>query len=480
MHQGRVIALTVTRVLALVAAAVLPLPVPARQSAEQISVAAVRFYRAEVSLTQVKAFVQVPLSLMQASAGGLLSYRVSITLKDSTGLTLSNDAWPQQQIRADLQEPGAFTVNSLEFVLRPGKHRLEVEVEDSVSGRRTTAATDIWGFSDPPAASDLVLSPRMRQYNPDSVPSGTEWRSGQILVTSIADVRLNPTSSTGSRIFYLLEAYTATADSGTMQVSIKDSTGRMFVQTAPTRVQVGPGGGVLRGQLNLEGLPSGRYSLHVAVQLTGGQTERSAGFTMSDLQEQLQRQAALAAARRVTDDGYFGAMSEAELDRAAEPLDYLADRRDLRAYEGATVDAKRRFLVDFWRRRDDTTTARNEAREEFYGKIAYADSSFRERGARTTPGWKTDRGRIYAKYGSPDETLDRVRAGRSPSYLVWRYTRRRDTWFVFSDRSGLGSYKLLNSNDRTEAGLPDWREVLGPDALRDVGLFLGVDFFTGN
>jgi len=238
---------------------------------------------------------------------------------------------------------------------------------------------------------------------------------------------------------------------------------------------------VLRGQLNLEGLPSGAYALRVGLTLSGGTTERAAPFAVADLQAELQREAARAAARRETDEGYFAGMSEAELDRAEEPLEYLGTSRDLRAYKGATVEAKRRFLSDFWHRRDpDTSTARNEAREEFYGKLAYADSTYRERGARTTPGWKTDRGRIYAKYGGYDEILDRVRAGRAPPYQVWRYTRRRELWYIFVDRSGLGDYKVIHSNDRTEPGAPDWTEVLGPDALRDVGLFLGQDFFTSS
>ena len=265
-----------------------------------------------------------------------------------------------------MQEPGAFTVNSVEFNIRPGKYRLDVVVEDSVSGRTLNTGMDLIGFNARPDASDLVLSTRMRPFVPDSSELDTEWKRGQILVTSIAHVRLNPASSNGSRIFYLLEAYTTAADSGTMQVSIKDSTGKTFVQTTPTPVHLAPGGGVLRGQLNLEGLPSGHYSCTVAVILGGGSTERSAPFTMADLQQELQRVAALAGARRMTDEGYFAAMSEEELNRAAEPLQYLAEGRELRAFSGLTIDAKRRFLTEFWQKRDaDPSTDRNEAREEF-------------------------------------------------------------------------------------------------------------------
>lgn len=463
----------------MLALALLPVTLAVRQADEEVAVAVVRFYRAEASLTQVKAFVQVPLAVLTPSASGVLAYQVAVQLKDSTGLKLAEEAWPMQHLSAALQEPGAFTVNMVEFNVKPGRYQLEVTVDDSVGGRRVARSAEVSGYPSRPSASDLVLSTRMRPFHADSAIGDTEWRSGQILVTSIAHVRLNPATPNGNRIFYLLEAYTAAPDSGAMQVSITDATGRSVVQTAPIPVQLGAGGGVLRGQLNLEGLPSGEYQFAVAVRLSSGTTDRATPFTVLDLQTELERQAELAQARRITDAGYFAAMNEEELDRAQEPLEYLASSRELRAYHGATVEAKRRFLANFWTQRDpDTTDLRNPVREEFYGKIAYADSLYRERGSGTTPGWKTDRGRVYAKYGSPDELQDRVRDGRAPPYQIWRYTRRRDTWYVFADRSGMGNYKLLNTNDRTEVGLPGWKEILTLDAVREIGLYLGVDFFA--
>ncbi|MEO8199328.1 MAG: GWxTD domain-containing protein, partial [Gemmatimonadota bacterium] len=465
---------------ALVAATLLlPIAAPARQFDDEITVSAARFYRADASLTQVKAFVQVPLALLTVGANDTLAFRVTVQLKDSTGLKLAEEAWPLQHVAGAMQEPGAFTVNSVEFNIRPGKYRLDVAVEDSVTGRQLTTGTDLVGYPTRPEASDLVLSTRMRPFVPDSAVLDTEWKSGQILVTSIARVRLNPTQPSGSRIFYLLEAYTAAPDSGTMQVRIQDATGKTFVQAAPTPVHLGTGGGVLRGQLNLEGLPSGTYTFHVVVVLASGTTERAAAFSMGDLQAELQRVAAAASARLQTDEGYFAAMDEAQLRQAAEPLEYLTGSRELRPFSGLSLDGKRRFLTEFWQKRDpEPTTPRNEAREMFYGKIAYADSAYRERSAAATPGWKTDRGRIYAKYGSPDETLNRVRSGKAPSYSVWHYTRRRDTYFVFADRSGLDDFQMMMSNDRSEPGSPSWRDILGSDAIRDIGLFLSIDFFT--
>jgi len=461
--------------------AFIPLAGSPTHRVEGLKVHAVRFYNASSGLTQVRAFIQVPMEALTPSGSGpdgVLSYQVRIHLKDSLGTTLSEDAWPEQHVPAGVRGPGVTTVNSLEFVLRPGKYRLEVSVHDSVSGSEFEASADLAGYAQAPSASDLVLAPGMRALSGDSAPQGTEWRNGSLLVTSAAELVLTPLHS---QAFYLLEAYSAQGDSGTMHVRIRDSAGRSVIESPPVPVRLAAGGGVLRGQLDMEGLPPGRYDLDVMVQLGSQKIERSGSFQMTEAGPALARRAAEVAEALKTDSGYFMAMDEASLDDAFEPLNYLAGSGDLRSYHGLTLSAKRRFLIDFWHQRDpDKTSPRHQVREEFYGKIAYADSAFRERGARTQSGWKTDRGRVYARNGAPDEKLDRVHAGSAPSYQVWMYTRGKMRYYVFGDRSGFGAYKLLTSNDLMEAGAPDWRDILGPDALRDIGQFLNQDFFVAN
>ena len=120
---------------------------------------------------------------------------------------------------------------------------------------------------------------------------------------------------------------------------------------------------------------------------------------------------------------------------------------------------------------------RNETRENFYNAVAYANQAFREGGRRTTPGWRSDRGRIYAKYGPYNEMLDQVAKGRAPTYQVWRYTQRKDQYFIFVDKNNLGGYQLIYTNDLTEVSRPDWQEILTADGVVDAGRWLGVNFF---
>ena len=68
--------------------------------------------------------------------------------------------------------------------------------------------------------------------------------------------------------------------------------------------------------------------------------------------------------------------------------------------ELTTPDEKERFIEQFWFRRDpDPSSAENEFREEHYRRIAFANERYSE----GTPGWLTDRGRIYIIHGKPDQ-----------------------------------------------------------------------------
>jgi GWxTD domain-containing protein len=444
---------------------------------------AVRSYRVEGGRTEVNAFVQVPYLLMQPTTSGpegRLSYRVEVRVTDSTGLKLLEQSW-QNQATAALRRPDAFAVDMVRFSLAPGRYRLEVAVVDSVSGHRAATGVDLEGFASAPAASDLLLSPQIRPTAAgDTVPRPAELRWGQMLVAAAARLDLTPLRPTA---YYLLEAYSSAQANGTLRLRVADSTGKALITTAETPVQVPTGGGVLKGQLDLTGLPPGNYDMVAALQLGGKTVERAAGFTMAGLDETLEKDVVRREAAKVTDEGYFEAMSQEELELAKEPLVIIAQSGELSKWsKDLSLRAKRRFLVDFWKRRDPTPdTPVNEARRVFYDGVAYADKHFGEKGRVSAPGWRTDRGRIYIKYGEPEEQLDRVQAGRAVPYQVWRYRQGRDRYFVFADRSnGIGVFQLVHSNDVKEIGLPNWREIVTQEGVADIGRFLGIDFFDGN
>src|SRR5579871_528202 len=80
---------------------------------------------------------------------------------------------------------------------------------------------------------------------------------------------------------------------------------------------------------------------------------------------------------------------------------YIITDEERQAFHRLTNDAEReQFIEQFWLRRDpNPDTEENEFKEEHYRRLAYANEHF----ASGVPGWKTDRGIIYIKFGPPDE-----------------------------------------------------------------------------
>jgi GWxTD domain-containing protein len=85
----------------------------------------------------------------------------------------------------------------------------------------------------------------------------------------------------------------------------------------------------------------------------------------------------------------------------SEDVVYIITDEEKQAFKRFKTDEERQqFVEQFWLRRDPSPdTEENEYKEEHYRRIAYANDHY----ASGIPGWKTDRGMIYIKYGAADE-----------------------------------------------------------------------------
>jgi GWxTD domain-containing protein len=131
-----------------------------------------------------------------------------------------------------------------------------------------------------------------------------------------------------------------------------------------------------------------------------------------------------------------------------------------------TNEEREQFIGEFWRLRDpDPDTDENEYREAYYERLAYANEHF----SSGIPGYKTDRGRIYLKYGKPDETESHPSGGSyQRSYLEgggstatypferWWYRHlpgRADVEIEFIDPTGSGEYRIARNPFEKESML---------------------------
>jgi len=129
-----------------------------------------------------------------------------------------------------------------------------------------------------------------------------------------------------------------------------------------------------------------------------------------------------------------------------------------------TDEEREQFIDIFWHRRDtDPDTEENEYREAYYERVAYANEHF----SSGIPGVKTDRGRIYLKYGKPDEVeshpaggayeRESNEGGGSTStypFERWWYRHlpgRSDAQIEFVDPTGSGEYRMARNPFEKEA-----------------------------
>jgi len=251
-------------------------------------VRAVRFYRADVHQTRVKGLVQIPMAVISPpdSPNGATSYSVSVRVADSTGLTLYSQSW-RNRVPPGVAGRTGYTVEIFDFAVADGQYRLDVAIEDSLSGRKLSTSAPITALSDSSAASDLLIAPQMRVVDQsDTMPRPGEFRTGDNLVTAAAQVTLTPLRS---KVFYLMEAYTASEEKGSMTVTVAGANGAQLTKTPAVPITVAAGGSVLRGQLDLTGLPPGTYTLNADVKLGEKNVRRSANLVMADLGDALER-----------------------------------------------------------------------------------------------------------------------------------------------------------------------------------------------
>jgi GWxTD domain-containing protein len=128
-----------------------------------------------------------------------------------------------------------------------------------------------------------------------------------------------------------------------------------------------------------------------------------------------------------------------DVESAVELLYYIAGGSFLDAFRKAGPEQRKALWDEFWLEKDPTPgTPENEFYDEHVRRFEFANERFR---IAHTPGWKTDRGRVYIIYGEPDQVESYPYEADQEATEIWHYSSlgRR---FVFVDATGFGDYRL--------------------------------------
>ncbi len=150
-------------------------------------------------------------------------------------------------------------------------------------------------------------------------------------------------------------------------------------------------------------------------------------------------------------------MSEEEIDDLFSKSKYIATNPEIEKYKAlSTEDAKREFIYNFWKARDENPAdERNENYLNYVNRVNLSNERFSALGKK---GWKTDRGRVIIVYGEPTEIQRFPNQTNTRPYEIWRYESiEGGVEFYFGDLTGFNDYQLLHSTKRGELRDDNWQ-----------------------
>ena len=385
---------------------------------------------------------------------------VHIELKNTeTNNFVINRDWKVQNPVSPGEKDSSFKVLTglLSFIVPGGKYSLQVKAYDTKSPDYNTVINENVTLqpytSNKFSISDIEISTNIKTDNADQ---------NSIFYKNTLEILPNPSmvyTNQSPVMFYYSELYNLKLENQsvdfTLQKSLLNSAGTQVYQNSK-KIKQGGNSVVEYGVVNLSKLPTDSYNfvLKLVDPISNQAYVTSKRFYLFNpsVKDTLKN-------KRI-DTGVLGSefavFLNEDCDRMFSEVKYIASNDETAQYKKLdSLNAKRQFLYKFWLSRDpDPSTPKNEFKEEYDKRIAFANKNF---SSSMKQGYLTDRGRVVLLYGEPDQRdFFPSDTGYKP-YEVWFYTEiEGGVNFYFGDVTGFGNYELLHSTKRGEVNDANW------------------------
>ena len=371
-----------------------------------------------------------------------------LSLQDSAGNSVMRELWTRnvsvKNIR-ELKQNGALVRDVVGLDIAPGPYKITLDAEDIYGDLAGTCEghVRVRGFEGPAlVVSDIVFASELAKAE----SSGRFVRNGwRVVPNTTRFFRVGKPIQIYFEIYNFKVMADNPKDSFVLGYSLIDTAG-MVVKSYPAKRLLKPGESVVKTDaLETEDLPGGAYALQVELFDRGTREhvrhERKV-FLLSEEVENPQ-------------------LTEAEQEqlRHYQSIHHIASEKDLTMYKSlGSQNAKMKFLQAFWKKRDPTPdTPLNERLRDHLMRMKYSDDTFTAQPGNL--GSDTDKGRIYVKYGPPNERDYTTSAAVGKAIDTWIYEKSGRYIFVFFDRRGTGVYELVHSTMSGEIYNPDWQST---------------------
>lgn len=375
------------------------------------------------------------------------------------GIVVDKHEWTVPSILPDtsINNLGKTLVGVKSLFLKPGEYNIKINATDlNNASRKDSLLFSQLKISLFPNDRDVISDPELC-----SSIKQVEKDTANIFYKNTLEVIPNPSLLYGVGlpiIYYYAEAYNLNLKTDSQDyiliIKVLDATGKEIIKQEKSKKRINASS-VEIGTINTSSLKGGTYTFQIAVVDTAGKTA-----AMSSKKFFIYKPSDTDKLVSLTDGGMvsseYALMSAEDLDNDFAVSTYITTADEKSQYSKLTdLDAKRKFLYEFWKRREtDPATVINEFKLEYMKRVDYANANFT--GA-FTKGWKTDRGRVYIYYGTPDDIERYSSSEDAEPYEIWNYhSLQSGVIFIFIDRSGQGDYRLVHSNHRNELQDENW------------------------
>ncbi|MCX6639304.1 MAG: GWxTD domain-containing protein [bacterium] len=415
-------------------------------------------FRQEGGLIYLEVYFMIQrdrLKFVQIEDGYQARCALSVEVSSSDTL-LSTTNWELDDHASNLSDvlPKHKLPDLVFYNFPPGRYLLKGTVTDlNTDSTYTRSLTvDLQSFSDSVLTiSDIELATQLQRSD-----TGNKFvKSGYLVIP-------NPERLYGSTmpmLYYFSEIYNLRKgeDEYTVDRMILDNSGNE-IKRLPQKIHKKIGANVIEVDgISIASLESGTYYLKLAVKdsVQNAEAVKQTKFFVYRPEDFAEKSKTVDSPANSPIDTEFKSYSNAQIDEAAEELEYLLPDVDYRLVRGLNTEARRAYLIRFWKGNDSNpATPANEFRALFLTRKQYADDNF---DYLNRPGWKSDRGRIYIQYGPPTNIDSHTHDLDAKPYDIWYYDNvDGGVEFVFVDRQGTGDYKLAHSTKKGELYRPDW------------------------
>ncbi len=354
-------------------------------------------------------------------------YRVFLEIRPKKGKGFRGEVW-EEVVTAErygaTQSNKNVSTSSRKFDIEPGEYRVKVSIEVIDTSLRFAREREIRIVEH--GQGVLVVSEPVFMI-PLRSSDSEKPRAGQMSIHLCGEDEAFLQSP--NAIYHGFDLWTRVSHTivGPFSGERLDVTARVF--DARSRVLLynhsllaGTGEGHLQLCIDfqIDRLQLGEYTVEVSALLPGGAERAAASGKFSVL--------------------FTRSSFTYRFDQTLEILSIIADDDELRELRGAPEEERVEAWRRFWKKRDPTSgTDSNERLDEFLSRLSYVMRTF----SLFSPGWRTDRGRVYIRHGRPDKISD-ASSGIGRSYQYWYYYSLGAV-FIFEDPVGTGEFQLVST-----------------------------------